>query len=121
MGEKRGRGRPPNLERRRLAAELRAQGLTLREIGHRLGVTHQAVSQMLERGAVQPPPQGRQPPRPWTPEELAQLGAVPDDELAAQLGRTPAAVRSQRTLRGIPTARDRRRRGDDTPDENVGC
>jgi len=30
-------GRKPNLERRRQAAELRRQGLTLEEIGQRLG------------------------------------------------------------------------------------
>jgi hypothetical protein len=41
-------GRKPNLERRRLAAELRQQGLTLEEIGSRLGgISRQAVHQLL--------------------------------------------------------------------------
>jgi hypothetical protein len=46
----------------------------------------------------------------WTPEQLALLGTLPDTEVAARIGRTPGAVRSQRTLRGIPNALDRRRR-----------
>jgi transcriptional regulator with XRE-family HTH domain len=41
------RGRKPNLERQRQAVALRAEGLTLRQIGGRLGVTHQRVSQLL--------------------------------------------------------------------------
>jgi transcriptional regulator with XRE-family HTH domain len=41
------RGRPADLERRRRAAELRAQGLTLREVGWRLGITKQAADQLL--------------------------------------------------------------------------
>jgi hypothetical protein len=48
--------------------------------------------------------------RPWTAEELALLGTVPDGDLAAQIGRTVLAVRVMRTCRGIPTAVDRRRR-----------
>jgi hypothetical protein len=46
----------------------------------------------------------------WKPEELALLGTLPDAEVAAQIGRTLVAVRCQRTLRGIPSACDRRRR-----------
>jgi hypothetical protein len=46
----------------------------------------------------------------WTPEQLALLGTVPDEDLAKQLGRTTDAVRCQRTRRGIPSAKDRRRR-----------
>ena len=58
------RGRRPDLERRRLALELRARGLTLAEIGRRFGVTREAVRQMLaacgQRGRV---PKGlRRPP-----------------------------------------------------------
>jgi transcriptional regulator with XRE-family HTH domain len=41
------RGRPADLERRRLAAELRARGLSLAEVGRRLGVTKQAADQLL--------------------------------------------------------------------------
>jgi hypothetical protein len=48
-GRYRRRGRPEDLARRRRAIRLRAQGLTQREIGRRLGVSHQAVSQMLRR------------------------------------------------------------------------
>jgi hypothetical protein len=47
----------------------------------------------------------------WTAEELALLGTLPDDEVAAMIGRTTNAVRLMRTTRGIPTARDRRRTG----------
>jgi hypothetical protein len=46
----------------------------------------------------------------WTPEELALLGTLPDEVVAAQIGRTPGAVRSKPTARGIPSACDRRRR-----------
>ena len=45
------RGRPADLGRRRRAAELRAQGLSLAEVGRRLGVTKQAADQLLR-----PPP-----------------------------------------------------------------
>jgi hypothetical protein len=34
--------------------------------------------------------------RPWTAEELAELGTVPDGELAARIGRTETAVRVMR-------------------------
>jgi len=44
----------------------------------------------------------------WTEEELALLGTLPDDEVAARVGRTANAVRIKRTLRGIPTALDKR-------------
>ncbi len=40
-------GRKPNVQRRRQVAELRRAGLTLREIGERLGITHQAVHLLL--------------------------------------------------------------------------
>jgi len=41
-------GRKPNHERRAQAAELRKQGLTLEEIGKRMGgITRQAVHQLL--------------------------------------------------------------------------
>jgi transcriptional regulator with XRE-family HTH domain len=43
------RGRPPNLERRRRIAKLRATGLTYEQIGERLGITHQSVQQALQR------------------------------------------------------------------------
>jgi hypothetical protein len=41
------RGCKPNLERRKQAAELRARGLSLAEVGRRMGCTRQAVHQLL--------------------------------------------------------------------------
>jgi hypothetical protein len=46
----------------------------------------------------------------WTAEELALLGTLPDEVVAALVGRTMGAVRCQRTLRGLPSACDRRRK-----------
>jgi hypothetical protein len=37
----------------------------------------------------------------WTPQELALLGTLPDEEVAAQIGKTPGAVRVMRTRLGI--------------------
>jgi hypothetical protein len=48
MPRKRGRGRPPDLEGRRLAAALRALGLSFEEIGRRLGMTRQAAWHLVE-------------------------------------------------------------------------
>jgi Helix-turn-helix domain/Homeodomain-like domain len=42
------RGRPPNLQRRRQIAELRAAGLTYEQIGKCLGISHQCVLQALQ-------------------------------------------------------------------------
>jgi hypothetical protein len=50
------------------------------------------------------------PEKRWTAAEVARLGTLPDEQLAEQLGRTAAAVRVQRTRRGIASACDRRRR-----------
>jgi hypothetical protein len=49
--ERRGRQARPGRWRR--AAALRAQGLTLAEVGRRLGVSHQRVSQMLRLAAAE--------------------------------------------------------------------
>jgi hypothetical protein len=46
----------------------------------------------------------------WTPQELALLGTLPDDAVAAQLGKTPGAVSLMRRRLGIPNPCDRRRR-----------
>jgi transcriptional regulator with XRE-family HTH domain len=46
------RGRKPDWERRRLVADLRSQGLTLGQIAERLGVTRQAVHQLLSAQGV---------------------------------------------------------------------
>lgn len=43
------RGRKPNLEHQRQAAKLRSEGLTLQEIGNRMGVSRQRVDQLLAR------------------------------------------------------------------------
>jgi hypothetical protein len=42
----------------------------------------------------------------WTPQEVALLGTMPDEELAARIGKTPVAVRQKREELGIanPTA-----------------
>jgi hypothetical protein len=49
IGERRGRRR--QLARLFRARRLRARGLTLREVGRRLGVSQQAVSELLRRHA----------------------------------------------------------------------
>jgi hypothetical protein len=55
----------------------------------------------------------RPPPRwdddTWTPEWIALLGTMDDEDVAARVGRSPATVRWQRRQRGIPAFRDRRR------------
>ncbi len=42
-----GQGRKPDTERRRLAAQLRLAGLTLQQIGARLGITRQGAHHLL--------------------------------------------------------------------------
>jgi hypothetical protein len=44
--------------------------------------------------------QGSHGPR-WTPGEVALLGTMPDEEVAAQIGKTPSAVRQKREGLGI--------------------
>jgi hypothetical protein len=46
----------------------------------------------------------------WAPRELALLGKLPDEEVAARTGRSPNAVRTKREKLGIPKPRDGRRR-----------
>jgi hypothetical protein len=46
----------------------------------------------------------------WSPAELRLLGGLPDDEVAAKVGRSPNAVPCKREKLGIPNPRDRRRR-----------
>jgi hypothetical protein len=38
----------------------------------------------------------------WTPEALALLGTMPDEDVAARVGKTPGGVRVMRTRLGIP-------------------
>jgi transcriptional regulator with XRE-family HTH domain len=69
-------GRRPDLGRRRRAAALRAQGLSLAQVGRRLGVTKQAAAQLLR------------PPPAWS--MCPSCGkALPAD---ARGGRCPACV-----------------------------
>jgi hypothetical protein len=49
------RGRPPNHQRRQQIARLHAKGLSLSEVGRRLGLTKQAVALVLESIARRPP------------------------------------------------------------------
>jgi hypothetical protein len=46
----------------------------------------------------------------WTPAEVKLPGRLPDEEVAAKVGRTPNAVRCKREKLDIPNPRDRRRR-----------
>jgi transcriptional regulator with XRE-family HTH domain len=52
MAGKGKRGRPPDETRRQLVAELRTRGLSLAEVGRELGVSKQAVHQLLRAAAV---------------------------------------------------------------------
>jgi transcriptional regulator with XRE-family HTH domain len=47
-------GRPPNLARRQLVMQLRADGLSMSEIARQLDVTHQAISHIFR--AIRKPP-----------------------------------------------------------------
>ena len=47
----------------------------------------------------------------WSPAEVRLLGKLPDEDVAAKVGRSPDAVRQKRQELGIPNPRDRRRRG----------
>jgi transcriptional regulator with XRE-family HTH domain len=49
-------GRRPNLEQRRRVAALRAEGLTLAEIGRRLGMTRQLVHHYVHKSLPGSPP-----------------------------------------------------------------
>jgi hypothetical protein len=46
----------------------------------------------------------------WSPAEVRLLGKLPDEDVAAKVGRSPDAVRQKRQELGIPNPRDRRRR-----------
>jgi transcriptional regulator with XRE-family HTH domain len=102
------RGRKPNLKRRRKAAELRARGLTLVEVGRRMGCTKQAVHYLL--GLRGPSPR---PPKPvGCPACGADLGPAPNPldyapapclPCLAQRPRTPLGqrLRAHRIARGL--------------------
>jgi len=44
----------------------------------------------------------------WTKKEMALLGKLPDEEVAARIGRPANGVRIMRNRLGIPSAHDRR-------------
>jgi transcriptional regulator with XRE-family HTH domain len=56
---KRRRGPPPNKERHRLAARLRADGLSLEQVGERLGITKQAVASLFKTAGIKAGPRRR--------------------------------------------------------------
>lgn len=47
--------------------------------------------------------------KPWTAEELAMLGIVPDNTIAKQFNRSQVCVRNRRVKLGIPVAAAARR------------
>jgi hypothetical protein len=47
----------------------------------------------------------------WTAEDIALLGTLPDEAVAARLGRSRTAVTQKRCQLGIANPCDRRRRG----------
>jgi hypothetical protein len=59
------------------------------------------MSAAHQRRGTRPPKAGR----PWTAEEIALLGTMPDEEVTARTGRTLQAVRSHRQLLGILSVR----------------
>jgi hypothetical protein len=62
------------------------------------------LARLLERAQAK-----RWEGRDWTPEQVALLGTIPDEELAALTGRPESAVRVKRSKLGIPACRGRRR------------
>ena len=83
------------------------------ELAERVGRTALAVRLMRTRRGIPSAEDRRRREhqiggRAWTDAELALLGAIPDDELAEQIGPTETAVQSMRARRGIRTAKDRR-------------
>lgn len=84
------------------AAATKAKGLSDEECDRR-----SERAKQLNLGRFLTP--GYHGPR-WTAEELALLGLMADDELAARIGKTVQGVRLKRTRLGIPSAHDRRKR-----------
>lgn len=86
------RGPRPNVELQKRAAELRAQGLTYREVGERLGVTPSRARQLnVAYYGNRPPPR----PRPaltvplilsWMDAHFQETGRWPDEYSGAVLG-----------------------------------
>jgi hypothetical protein len=55
----------------------------------------------------------------WTPQELALLGTLPDEEVAARTGKTPGAVRQARNTGRLPGTYERMTRSWITPRQVV--
>jgi hypothetical protein len=87
------------------AAELRGKVLPAEQVERRRQTAlEKDLAQYLHKGYHGPW---------WTAKELALLGRLPDAEVAAKVGRTPDAVRSQRQLLGIPNPDTNRCSGDE--------
>jgi hypothetical protein len=63
------------------------------------------LSELHKGRGTRPPAAGR----PWTPDELALLGTLPDADVAQRIDRTVGAIRCMRFKRGIATAVDRQK------------
>ncbi len=88
------------------AAELRGKPLPAEQVEQRRRTARERNYGQRLRG-------GARTVRPlWTAGELALLGTIPDEEAAKQIGRGVEGVRQKRTKLGVPTARDRRRKGE---------
>jgi hypothetical protein len=83
------------------AAELRGKQLPPEQVERR---RRTAIDEGLDRNLVL----GYDGPR-WTAGQIRLLGTMPDDELAAKVGRSANAVRVMRTRLGITIFKDRRR------------
>jgi hypothetical protein len=94
---------------RRLRRELSERGAEATR-GQKQSAQH-VLQRVLTRRAYGVKPPSRWAETGWKPEELALLGTMPDAEVARRTGRTAHAVRLARTRRGIPSVRDRRRKG----------
>jgi len=107
-----GVGRTDSEGSRRLiqaAAKLGAQAVSEREFTPAEREQRRQTAVRLDLGKHLLPHAGYHGPR-WTAEELALLSTLPDEDVAARIGRTALAVSIMRRRLGIPNARDRRKR-----------
>ena len=84
------------------AAALKAKAWTVEERGSK--------SAIAKRLKLRPGPRWTTRNGKWTAKQLKLLGTDDDNVIAAKLGRTPGAVRCQRTRREIQPFHDRRRK-----------
>jgi hypothetical protein len=73
---------------------------------HHSEETRRRMSEAHKRRGTRPPAAGR----PWTPEEDALLGTMPDSEVAQRTSRTPGAVAGRRVALDIDGFYRKRRR-----------